>query len=194
MMEITWNELDRRVPFYPTCALSFPCLCDAVTKRWGFVQSQVKQSCISPLNSHIDLELASQTVSLSPSPVATGAWSRRKTRGLWEALSSGMYLTGWAWEPVVDTEGTNYPPIIHCWQCVCVWVPGKETQRERETAERDDRRREVTARRSREKLDSVSLFSRVFDGLTVTCWMTHKRIHSDYCMCCDHPINHMMHV
>lgn len=46
----------------------------------------------------------------------------------------------------------------------------------------------------REKLDSVSLLSRVFDGLTVTCWMTHKRIHGDYCMCYDHAVEHTVHV
>lgn len=48
-------------------------------------------------------------------------------------------------------------------------VSGKEIQRER------DRRRTVRARTGGEKLDSVSLLSRVFDGLAVTCWMMHKK-------------------
>lgn len=60
-----------------------------------------------------------------------------------------MCLTGWAPERVLDTGGTNYPLIMQCWQS----VQGMQTERGN-----------ATARAGREKLDSVSSLSRVFDG------------------------------
>lgn len=135
--------------------------------------SQVKLSCISPLKSHIDLELESQTLSLSLSLVATGAKSYWKTHGLWEALWSGMCLTGWAWKPVVDT----LKELITLQKYTTVRVHRKQIQRERQWQEEIGK---VTASTRREELDSVPLLSRVFDGQTLTFWMTHKRSHNDY--------------
>lgn len=104
-----------------------------------------------PLNSHIDL---------FPPPLCHSRLRERQIDA-WP-LWSCMCLTGWAWEPVLDTGGTNYPLIMHCWQSL--W-DGGETER-----------RKATARAGSEKLDSVSSLSRVFDGPAVTRWMMHKRI------------------
>lgn len=57
-----------------------------------------------PLNSHID----------SP---RCHSWLGEQRIDAWP-LWSCMCLTAWAPEPVLDTGGTNYPRIMHCWQSV----------------------------------------------------------------------------
>lgn len=86
-----------------------------------------------------------------------------------------------------QSEGTNYPPKIHHWQRG--WVYGEEIWREREAVAWGDRRK-LTAETHTEQPDSMGLLSRVFDGLTLTCSVTQKRIHGDYRISHDHAIEH----
>lgn len=100
-----------------------------------------------PLNSRIDL---------FPPP---SLWLWELQIDAWP-LWSCMCLTGWARQRALDTGGTNYPLIMHCWQRL--W-DGEETER-----------RKVTAPAGSEKLDSVSLLSRVLDSPAVTCRTMHR--------------------
>lgn len=72
-----------------------------------------------PLNSHID----------SP---RCHSWLGEQRIDAWP-LWSCMCLTAWAPEPVLDTGGTNYPQIMHCWQSV--W--GTERRQKDEKRQRE---------------------------------------------------------
>lgn len=118
-----------------------------------------------------------------------------RTLGLLEALWSGMCFAGWGRQRLVDTEETNYPLIIPCWQRV--WVVGryKEWENEGDTGwDRRWRQKCEKQKQAEKKWDSVFLLSRVFDVLTVTCWMRHKRIGGDYWLSRDHPVERTQRV